>query len=159
VPESIQAWATFAAALIAAGALILSLKNFLALRHHQEAMRGYERRSTDLAERMLAVEQARDDRARVASEQADVRASYRRPHVIVTNHGQAPATAIRLLLDDVPWSEHEQVMSGGSGPEHLAPGGTWEGRLIPSPMIPDPTKITVFFTDTHGEREWSSTIG
>ncbi len=117
-------------------------------------------RDTDLQERLVALETAREkDRLR-ASRSAQVTASIVREHVRasrtdywlrIANEGRAAAGNIRVLLDEKPALEHELTLSGEDEITTLGPGADARYHLAVTMGSPRVVLVRVSWDDESGD--------
>ena len=120
-------------------------------------------RQTELQERLLALETARDEaRARqtqCASVRAGIQKTGRDWRLIVLNEGQATARNLKVELDDGPLLAHRLVPRGQEEVTKLGPGASARYLLAPTMGSPMTVDARVTWDDDSGAgRSWESQL-
>lgn len=85
-----------------------------------------QKKANRLQERLVSIEEQREQEAKAAESRADLRAiigktSQGTDKLIVSNHGNSEAYNIRIELDGKPFSEHCAETSGSKLPDMIGP--------------------------------------
>ena len=105
-------------------------------------------RQTELQERLLALETARDEARARQTQHASVRAAIQKTgrdwRLIVLNEGPAPARNVRVELDGGPLMAHMLVPRGQDEVTLLGPGA--HSRYLLAPAMGKPVTIHALVT-------------
>jgi hypothetical protein len=158
-------WFTFAASAAAVVVAVIALAFSARAASQQNA----------LQERLLALENAReDDRLRLARS-AEVRAIVNRGAVserearllgktppcmlVVRNHGAVPARNLELLLDGAPVLSHSLILRGEDDVNMLGPGADFSYVLAVDQGAPRVLNVTIYWDDDAAQRRrWDSQL-
>jgi len=118
-------------------------------------------RQTELQERLLALETARDEAQARQTQRANVRAVIQKAgrdwRLIVTNEGQATARNVKIELDGGPLMAHTLVVRGHEEMTKLGPGASARYLLAPTMGSPMMVDARVTWDDDSGDgRAWES---
>jgi hypothetical protein len=121
------------------------------------------RRQTDIQERLLALETARDEAHSRHTQRANVRGAIQKSgrdwRLIITNDGPAMARNIRVELDGGPMLAHTLVPRNQNEVTKLAPGVNARYLLAPAMGKPMTVEVRVTWDDDSGTgRSWESQL-
>ena len=121
-------------------------------------------RVSRLQERIVHIEEQREERQLSASRQANLKAELRRPtrnseRLYIVNSGQAEARNIRVELDAKPLAEHPAAVSNDHMPRAVGANNDISCFLAIRSGITPPFDVKITWDDDYAEgRSYSTTL-